>query len=241
MIRFFALHDYDRSHSLDGIELTGALTSYYDYGIPVDGNELEEMSHEERTMPLLLQEEAEAIVDRILKDHDANGDGYLTFAELKANQDGIWNTLDLVDELDDADDDDGDEDDIEGEDAVHNVSWEYSHEIVAVPCLEFVGHQKQASCSKTLIILFGMDPLMYAFHVAPYHGAVASNTIIWTAKRYHGANHLWCSLISAVSQVSTDTSSKQDLYDLYDLGLCWPFGLELAKIDMIWDCAGHLA
>ena len=123
MLRFFALHDYDKSHSLDGIELSGALTSYYDYGMPDSpgtGDDSEQMSMEEKTAPLLLEEEVEAIVDRILKDHDADRNGYLTYAELMTNSDGIWNSLDMIDDLDDAGEDDYNFEDNEP-DSLHNV------------------------------------------------------------------------------------------------------------------------
>ncbi|XP_065176170.1 uncharacterized protein LOC135805972 [Sycon ciliatum] len=104
MLHFFVRHDYDKSNTLDGIELSAALTSYYDFGMPEapqQGAATEQMSHEEKTSPLLLQEEVEAIVDRILNDHDLDRNGLLTFAELLANPGGIWSSLDMVDDLDD--------------------------------------------------------------------------------------------------------------------------------------------
>ncbi|KAI3379095.1 hypothetical protein SNEBB_007987 [Seison nebaliae] len=66
---YFKLHDYDHNNKLDGIELSAAFSH-------VDNHEgQEEKMTEEKVMGL---------VDHVLKEEDANGDGYITYDEFLA-------------------------------------------------------------------------------------------------------------------------------------------------------------
>ncbi|KAK2092206.1 Cell growth regulator with EF hand domain protein 1 [Saguinus oedipus] len=66
LLYLFALHDYDQSGQLDGLELLSMLTAALDPGAPSSPT----------TNPVIL------IVDKVLETQDLNGDGLMTPAEL---------------------------------------------------------------------------------------------------------------------------------------------------------------
>lgn len=102
---FFRVHDFDKNDRLDGLELLTAFTDHNEGG--AGGNNrataLPSDDHNEADHDSLLPEEVEVIVDRILQDHDADGDGFLTYTEVLTQDTGILNTFT---EGDDEEDDD---------------------------------------------------------------------------------------------------------------------------------------
>ena len=80
--------------------------SHGDQASPPDGDQTTQ--DQDQQHHVILPEETEAIIDRILRDHDADSDGYLTYAEMLMNEKGILNNFDQPDDGDTSDNDDDD-------------------------------------------------------------------------------------------------------------------------------------
>eukprot|EP00118_Oscarella_pearsei_P020575 m.224078 g.224078 ORF g.224078 m.224078 type:complete len:168 (+) comp39988_c1_seq24:3763-4266(+) len=76
----FKSHDSDGNNKLDGIELTNLFTDFHD----------KEGTDDMTAGKLILESEVTIIIDKILKDHDIDGNGYLEYLELASTQPNLF-------------------------------------------------------------------------------------------------------------------------------------------------------
>ncbi|KAK7104183.1 multiple coagulation factor deficiency protein 2 homolog isoform X5 [Littorina saxatilis] len=77
---YFKMHDYDNNNKLDGVEIGKALTHFHDDHEPPVGEE------KKAEPKIFSDEEIGNIVDTVISDNDADGDGYVEYFEFKRSQ-----------------------------------------------------------------------------------------------------------------------------------------------------------